>query len=316
MAEGLDRPRHPAARSSEEPAGRLPAAAGVVGRGSERRNTPHASKFAALTTTLVVIALSAIGVAVVLVSKSNDRTVGPKWSTWSPRDDGVAGASEIANHLAPLYRISGTDQLAVVTVMKVDNSNLASSGTGTTSVPNGLQVAVRTDPSSSNLSLLSGSTIAYNICGIGSSNCTIGVGTPSANRLLLLRREALELALYSFKYLHGVQNVVALLPPGHPVTTSRLTPNPPPASSNAKATTPTVNAAVLFVKDELKPWLSEPLGATLSSYPPAVPQLNQWHNTEEAALVDQLTAHALFTSKVETDQAGDSLLVLNQAPPS
>ena len=84
-------------------------------------------------------------------------------------------------------------------------------------------MAVRPNPSSSAVSLLSGNTIAYNLCGIGGKNCAIGIGTPSSARLLLLRREALELALYTFKYVHGVQNVVAILPPGRSAQTSTLT---------------------------------------------------------------------------------------------
>src|SRR5947209_5781330 len=83
--------------------------------------------------------------------------------------------------------------------------------------------------------LIGGNTIAYNLCGVGSTNCSIGVGTPSPDRLLLLRREALELALYTFKYISGTQNVVAILPPGHTaaITAGRLSPQPPSRSSKA-----------------------------------------------------------------------------------
>ena len=87
---------------------------------------------------------------------------------------------------------------------------------------------MRTNPSSSAVSLLNGNTIAYNLCGIGGKNCAIGIGTPSSARLLLLRREALELALYTFKYVHGVENVVAILPPG-PLGSRPATPDQEPA---------------------------------------------------------------------------------------
>ncbi len=91
----------------------------------------------------------------------------------------------------------------------------AANGTTSNTTGQRLQVAVRPSPTSSQVSLLSGNTIAYNLCGIGGKNCAIGVGKPSTNRLLLLRREALELALYTFRYIGGTQNVVAILPPGH-----------------------------------------------------------------------------------------------------
>ena len=73
------------------------------------------------------------------------------------------------------------------------------------------------------LSALSGTTAVFNLCGLG-SNCAIAGGTPSTDRLLLLRREALELALYTFRYVHNVDNVVSILPPGRTqaVTTAKL----------------------------------------------------------------------------------------------
>ena len=43
--------------------------------------------------------------------------------------------------------------------------------------------------------------------------CSIGTGKPSEERTLLLRREALELALYTFRYAKDVKQVIAILPP-------------------------------------------------------------------------------------------------------
>jgi hypothetical protein len=43
-------------------------------------------------------------------------------------------------------------------------------------------------------------------------NCQIDAGKPSKERMLLLRREGLELALYSFRYLKDVKQVVVLIP--------------------------------------------------------------------------------------------------------
>ena len=63
--------------------------------------------------------------------------------------------------------------------------------------------------------MLGGTTAVYNLCGLGTS-CAIAAGTPSLAGELLLRREALELALYTFRYIHGVDSVVAILPPVPP----------------------------------------------------------------------------------------------------
>jgi hypothetical protein len=162
------------------------------------------------------------------------------------------------------------------------------------------------------VSLLSGKTIAYNLCGQHSPNCAIGVGKPSTNRLLLLRREALELALYTFKYISGTQNVVAILPPGHTEPPATLSKKPPSAKSS-QATTKPVDIAVLFVRQELSPLLKQPLNTILPGQTP--PTVTQMAHAPEAGLVSQLTARALFSEQLQQAQDGSSLIVLNPLPP-
>jgi hypothetical protein len=273
-----------------------------------------AHRFRAAIATLVGIAIGAIAVAAVVLVSGDTKTSTPKWSTWKPSDSGIAGAREIADHLAPLYRISPVNQLDVVTVVNLSNTSAAATGaTGSAAgSSNGLQVAVRANPSSSQVSLLSGNTVAYNLCGIGSSNCTIGVGKPTPDRLLLLRREALELALYTFKYIDGVQNVVAILPPGHTVQgCSGICPTPHP-----KTSVKPVDIALLFVKAELTPWLDQPLSATFPErFPPEVPELSLWKQTPEAGLVAQITERGLFSEKLVQAQDGSNLILLDPQPP-
>jgi hypothetical protein len=294
---------------------RLPSAVHVSSeRGDRRLSSPHAGKFRAALALLIGLAIGAIAVAVVVLTTGSRSGQSVPWSAWKPTDSGNLGASEIADHVAPLYRISGTNQLSVVTVANLGSSSaaasasVAGSGPGGSASP-GLQIAVRPDPSSSTLSLLSGHTIAYNLCGIGSSNCAIGVGTPSTNRLLLLRREALELALYTFKYISGTDNVVAILPPGHTTQScTGLCPKP-----NQRTTTKPINIALLFLHDELRPWLEQPLAATLPEpFPPTVDQIA---SAPEASLVEQITARGMFTENIEQAQDGSNLIVLNPLPP-
>ncbi len=283
-------------------------------RGGRRLSSPHAGKFRAALALLIGLAIGAVAVAVVILTSGSHTGSSAPWSAWKPSDSGKLGASEIADHIAPLYRISGTNQLAVVTVTNLGNSSSAAAasvaGTGPGgSGPTGLQIAVRPDPSSSSLSLLTGHTIAYNLCGVGSANCSIGVGTPSTDRLLLLRREALELALYTFKYISGTANVVAILPPGHTTQScTGLCPKP-----NQRATTKPLNIALLFLHDELRPWLSQPLAATLPE--PFPPTVDQVATAPESSLVEQITARGLFTENVEQAQDGSNLIVLNPLPP-
>jgi hypothetical protein len=302
MADGLE---HPA----------LEAPRHVVSGSADRAREPefpHAAKFRAAMGLLVGLAVGALAVAAVLLIGGKKGSSSAQWSSWQPSDSGMTGAREIADHVAPLYRISGTDQLAVVTVVNLANSAAAQAALagGTSSQTSGLQIAVQPSSSSGSLSLLSGNTIAYNLCGLGTTNCAIGVGTPSTNRLLLLRREALELALYTFKYISGTANVVAILPPGHTTSlTCTLCAKP-----NQHATVKPVNIALLFLHDELSPWLSSPLSATLpEEFPPTVDQMP---NAPEAGLVEQITARGMFTENIEQAQDGTNLLVLKPLPPS
>jgi hypothetical protein len=279
--------------------------------GLPHESFPHASKFRAAMGLLVGLAVGALAVAAVILIGGKKGSSSVQWSSWQPPDSSSQGAREIADHVAPLYRISGTNQLAVVTVVNLANAAAAQAAAvnGTTSPTSGLQVAVQPDSSSSSLSLLNGNTIAYNLCGLGSTNCAIGVGAASPNRLLLLRREALELALYTFKYVSGTDNVVAILPPGHTVSTCTLCAKP-----DQHATVKPVNIALLFVHDELSPWLSQPLAQTLpEQFPPTVDQMP---SAPEAGLVEQITARGMFTESIEQAQDGSNLLVLKPLPPS
>ncbi len=283
-------------------------------RSRPRPASPHANKFRTATTLLIGFAVGALAVAAVILANGSTHASSVPWSAWRPPDSGTTGATEIADHLAPLYRISRTDQLAVVTLVNLANANAAAAaataGTTSSSPTSGLQVAVRTDQSSSAVSLLTGNTIAYNLCGIGGSNCSIGVGQPSAARLLLLRREALELALYTFKYIGSTENVVAILPPGY--TTQACTGLC--AKPNERATTKPVNIALLFLHDELSPWLSQPLDQTLpEEFPPTVAQMSA---APEAGLVEQITARGMFSENIENAQDGSNLLALTPLPPS
>jgi hypothetical protein len=291
-------------RSSEDHAAdaRLPAAAMSTRQRSSRRRagSPHSLKFLGATAALVGIALGAVAVAVAILMSGSSSGPQAKWSSWSPPDGGVAGEREIANAVSPLYRASPASQLAVVTVQ-----NYSGSGSGT-------QVALR-NPNDGTLSALGGTTVVFNLCGLG-PDCAISTGTPSANRLLLLRREAFELSLYTFKYIHNIQNVVSILPPGRAltVTTGKLTPKPPAqASKSSKAAT--LFIAVAFQKRSIQQFLDRPLRETLPEEVPPTP--TTMAEAPEAELVSVVTAQALFKQQIIQAQDGSNVLVLDPLPP-
>ena len=303
MAERLnDESRLVSASDDHTADARLPAAATAsVSGGSKRRSgSPHSLRFVAVTAALVGIAIGAIGVAVAILVGDHSPGPQPKWSSFNPPDGGVGGERDIANYVAPLYRASPSTQLAVVTVQ-----NYSDTGTGT-------QVALR-NTNDGTLSALSGTTAVFNLCGLG-PNCAISAGTPSPDRLLLLRREALELSLFTFKYVHNVDNVVSILPPGHsqPVTTAKLTAKPPD-KAGSKSQGATLYMAVAFQRRSLEAFLNRPLTETLpEQIPPTPTTIGQ---APEAELVSVLTAQALFKQQIIQAQDGSNVLVLDQLPP-
>lgn len=264
---------------------------------------PHAEKFRLVLAGLIGIAVGALAIAAaVLVAHDNNgsssraaaATSTLQWSSWKPAASGNTGAEEIADYIAPFYRLSAAEQLALITPINVTELN-ASTGAFT---GDGLTVALNTaSGGTDDLRPLEGETVAYDLCGQGTTNCSVS-GTPSTARELLLRREALELALYTFEYLPRSENVAVVLPPGR--TTGK----------DAKS----ITVAVLFLRSELASMLAEPVNDTLEAYPPDVAELGGWKKTQEAALVDTITSRSLFRSSVESEQDGGNLLVLNPLP--
>lgn len=264
-----------------------------------RMDHPHAPRFRIVMAVLAGIAVAAIAVAVVVASRGKNSVSSVSsahWSSWTPGTSGSAGVSEIAQYVSPYYRVSGSQQLDVITPMRLAQSTAAGTTTGS-----GLTIAVNESTSGrQSLSLLNGTTIAYEVCGLGAKHCELA-GTPSVHRMLLLRREAVELALYTFEYIGDSQNVVVVLPPGHTVTSG---------GTNEKGLT----VALVFLRRDLQPWLTVPLSRTLQQYPPELSELSPWSKSPEAAFVDQVTAHFLFSSQIEALQEGGSALVLTPLP--
>ena len=328
MASGMNDP-HAVVRSTDDGAvgagvarsARSESSRSESNRSDHSNASPHSGRFRMVTAMLVALGVGAIVVAVsVAVGGRQSAPAGPNWSQWKPPDGGTQGAQDIANFVSPFYRIDSVHQLALVTVVNLESAaasaaqqQAAANGTASSGTANGLQVAVRPSSTSSQVSLLSGNTIAYNLCGIGGKNCAIGVGKPSTDRLLLLRREALELALYTFKYIDGTQNVVAILPPGHTESSPTLSKKPPSSSKAQTTTVKPVDIAVLFVKQEISPLLSHPLSQILPEQVP--PTVAQMPKAPEAGLVDQITARGLFSEQLQQAQDGSNLIVLNPLPP-
>jgi hypothetical protein len=126
---------------------------------------------------------------------------------------------------------------------------------------------------------------------------------------LLLRREALELALYTFEYIGGISTIVAILPPGHTVQGCTGICAKPRQTPTVKP----LDIAVAFDRSELQPWLNTPIRATLPELLP--PTVGQMATAPEAQLVSIITAHGLFSEHSEQAQDGSTVLVLTPMRP-
>jgi hypothetical protein len=250
---------------------------------------PHGQKryqghFLVVYAVLGAILLGAAAAFVVLVIKPGHKAAAP-WSTWKPTAGSVSKmTSEIANHVSHEYKLNskGAQLVAVV-----PSKPTVTSGTTNISIK---AIAIRKAPqSNAGIEVLnSNKSEMYTFCGLG-DHCSIASGTPSSERGRLVRREALEVALYTFKFVPSVDSVIAFMPPAPGASTSSL----------------------LFLrKENYKDQLSHPLGQTLKLKAPPLP--TQADNLE-AGTIDQLTLSSIFSYELTALQTGGAALVLDPA---
>jgi len=202
-----------------------------------------------------------------------------RWSAWRPPSQGLQGAHEIAVKLAPTYRsTNGTQLVAVQEQLPIYNGYRVDA------------IGVRRLNPSGQLDpyiglFVTNKTLVYSFCGLQAS-CSLE-GTSTSVRERTLRREALELSLYAFKYLKNVDQVVSLVQTVKDGGTS----------------------AIFLRKDDLKPELEHPLRDTLPLKQPPMGGADK----REAAVIDALTLRNTFPAHYEALPGGDAILVLDVA---
>jgi hypothetical protein len=257
----------------------------------------YSARFQFLFGALIAIGAAAIVLLVaVVVGGKDDTTIalrsGPAWSDWQPTASGVEAATQIAEHVGREYRLPDGRQLVGVTGGALELGGLP------------VTIAIQQTPAQGgDIDFVDGSGVLYRMCGTQGLDCAIG-GTPSTNRHLLLRREALELALYSFRYL-GVSEAVVIMPP----TVLK------PVSAASKLTTKRApSQALLFRRSEadLQSAVVHPLVTTLTPRTPTVAGVSR---SPDARLVSALTNTKLFSSKFTlANQDARAFLVLDPTP--
>jgi hypothetical protein len=206
----------------------------------------------------------------------------PAWSAWKPSGGGLGAAKQIAEHIGGTYHLDSGPQL--VDVLAKEPSVAA----GKQQVPVHYLDLRGPKGGDTFVQISSSDSLTYSMCGAGQS-CAIATGKPSVARGTLVRREILELALYTFKYVGGIHHVIAFMPPkaGSP---------------------PTV--AIYLQKGDLSQQLALPLARTLS---PKVP-LASTIGVREQQTIDALLNPRTYRFSLAQSQQGDAILVLQ--PPA
>ncbi len=255
------------------------AAAGGLGEPrAPRVHSPHAPRFQFLTGALLAVAIASLaGVGIVVWGMPGKKSE-PAWSRWKPTASGVAGAQQIAARVGPEYRDGGAQ------LVDVQTNGLAFKGTQ-------LTVALRRSPDQGgDIQVHDDKGVLYQLCGLG-PNCAIDRGKPSRRRAFLLKREGLELALYSLHYL-DVKQVVVLLPP-------------PPGRAQT--------VAMYFRQGDVKSQLDRPLTASLT---PRAPSVKTVTKSPDAGLVQQTTSTNYLFSLMGSSFNDRAFLVLDPYSPA
>lgn len=269
----------PAVRGSLLAPAALPAApephgAGDVEPPPPRVEAPHGPRFQFVLGALVALGIAAVAaIALLVVNGLPERAPETPWSAWRPT--GGDPAAQIALHVGQRYRQGNGEQL-----VNVDGGPLRINDTP-------LQIVLNQD---GDYVPVRGDGVLYNLCGLG-PNCRISSGKPSEERGYLLRREILELSLYTFKYT-SADNVVAIMPPG-------VRPNGKPKKAQ--------DQAVFIQREDVAASLDKPLGATLTAEPPRIGSVL---TAPDFASVRAITAARSFNFRLQGAGVAGGYLIL------
>ncbi len=249
----------------------------VKGPPAPREARPHRTRFL-FVYSLLALALGA-AIAGVVVFAGRSISPGPTWSSWKPSGGGQGAAKQIAAHVSKSYRLPSGKQLVDV-IAKAPSVSPADQ-----QIPiHYVVVRGKKGAEDKIVQVSSGDSVMYALCGLGTS-CAIASGKPSVERGTLVRRQILELALYTFKYVHGMKSVIAFMPP--------------PSGAQPQYV---VYLEKSDVADHLKIPLLQTLGAKVP-LPSAIP-------SKEQETVDAATESRVYKFSLSQAQQGDAILVL------
>jgi hypothetical protein len=246
---------------------------------------PHAARFQFVYGVLIGVGIAALAAAVLAFSgsDSHQQLALSNWSAWHPTAGSGDPVQQIVDHVAPEYRLASGHQAVAVTGGPSEIQGIP------------LVVALRSDPAhNGDVSILDhDNVVLYRMCGLG-KDCAIAEGKPSVERGLLLRREALELALYTFSYVKDIDAVTVLFPPAKDPKTHKLS-----------------HIALLFRPPDVQPSLQNPLVDTL---PGPTPSMRNLMKSKNLPVVDSITRPLQFDFSVTQDNTNNRGYLVLDSP--
>ena len=252
-------------------------------RGDRARKSSYRLRFGIIYVALAAVVGAGVGTFVVLASRPAPPEAAA-WSSWEPTGSKLARVRQIADRIPKAYKQPNGEQLTVTQASPL-------------TVPSGPVASIFVRPDATRGRAEEGDidtysaadAVSYGLCGLGSgTRCAISLGT-SGELLMLLSRQALELALYTFKYVTDVNSVVVFLPPS---------PEGQP------------NGSVFFRRGDVADDLRRPISHLLPARTPNPASLSNI----ELGNIARLTRPRTYT--FEFSAAGDGKPILILTPPS
>jgi hypothetical protein len=214
---------------------------------------------------------------------------GAGWSDFAPQFDGLLAAKEIARHVQGKYRLSSGRTAVAITAERpvVQEIPILFLFYQPATARFNNDTAVQD----------MGVGIQYSLCGAGPA-CSVAEGRPSPERARWLRREGIELALFTFHYDPSVDHVLVYMPPT--------------IVTNAQGQQEAQQTALVFNRGQLQSELAKPLNDT-------IPQRDRFLVTDalsedEADFLDAIAADSFFSFEFQQGPNGNPIIVLDPRP--
>jgi hypothetical protein len=235
---------------------------------------PYSLRLAGLYLALGLVLAAAIG-GLIVTARTAPAPRQPDWSSWSPTEGSDATmVAQITNHVANDY---GPGSQIVAAIPGPPD---VTAGTNEKKIA---AIGILRTAHSSTFSRILATTNTYQVelCGLDPA-CALTPAQASPTDLRLLRSEALEIALYTFKFVPGIDAMLVYMPPSSTKSPPRLP---------------------YLEKNKLENALSQPLKNTLATTALST-------DPSRAATINGLTLPAQFAYTLQSQSDGTEALIL------